>query len=81
MLFRDLAKEEEKEFRQWARENYRPYDDIKGIWHWAVQEECVKINKEFDSKLDHDPNKIKEIINNIVIPATKATIYPIRKDK
>jgi hypothetical protein len=45
-LFRDLTPEEEQPFRKWARENYKPYDAIKGIWHPVVQDECVKINKE-----------------------------------
>lgn len=45
-LFRELTPEEEKEFRKWARENYQPLTEIKGIWHPVVQDECVKINKE-----------------------------------
>ena len=45
-LFRDLSPEEEKEFRQWAHENYTPGDNIKGIWHPVVQDECRKINEE-----------------------------------
>ena len=45
-LFRDLSADEEKEFRQWARDNYTPYDEIKGVWHPVVQDECVKINIE-----------------------------------
>lgn len=51
-LFRDLGPEEEEEFRKWARENYKPFDPIKGVWHPIVQEECVKMNKE--TKLDLD---------------------------
>jgi len=45
-LFRELTEQEEQTFRQWARENYEPYFEIKGIWHWVIQDECVKINKE-----------------------------------
>ncbi len=45
-LFRDLSPDEEQEFRDWARQNYVPYSEIKGIWHPVVQDECVKINKE-----------------------------------
>jgi len=45
-LFRELEEQEEQTFRQWARENYEPYSEIKGVWHWTVQDECVKINKE-----------------------------------
>jgi hypothetical protein len=45
-LFRELSPEEEKEFRQWARDNYEPFSEINGVWHPVVQDECVKINKE-----------------------------------
>lgn len=47
MLFKNLSPAEEQEFRQWARENYKPLSPIKGIWHPVVQEECTKINKNF----------------------------------
>ncbi len=48
-LFRDVeGTEEEVEFRKWARDNYTPFSEIKGIWHPIVQDECVKINKEAD---------------------------------
>ena len=45
-LFRNLTTEEEDEFRQWARDNYEPFSEIKGVWHPIVQDECVKINQE-----------------------------------
>ena len=45
-MFRKLSAEEERAFRQWARNNYKPFTDIKGIWHPVVQDECVKINEE-----------------------------------
>ena len=46
MLFRELNEIEEKEFRNWARENYTPLDIIKGIWPPVVQDECTKMNRE-----------------------------------
>jgi len=49
-LFRKLDKEEEKEFRQWARDNYKPYTEISSIWHPMVRNECEKINIELKSK-------------------------------
>ena len=49
-LFRQLNATEEEEFKQWARENYEPYSEIKGVWHPVIQEECVKINKEIELK-------------------------------
>jgi hypothetical protein len=45
-LFRELSPNEESQFRQWARDNYQPFTDIKGIWHPVVQDECRKINQE-----------------------------------
>ena len=45
-LFKDLTPAQEEEFRQWARDNYKAFNEIKGIWHPVVQDECVKINKE-----------------------------------
>ncbi len=45
-LFRKLTPEEETEFRQWARDNYKPLTEIKGIWHPVVQVECTQMNIE-----------------------------------
>ena len=44
-VFRLLSKEEEQGFRTWARENYHILDDIKGIWHPIVQDECRIMNE------------------------------------
>ena len=46
--FRDLDEEEVEVFRKWARDNYKPYNQIKGVWHPVIQEECVKMNREGD---------------------------------
>ena len=43
-LFLDLSKEQELEFRQWARDNYIAFTPIKGIWHPVIQDECRLIN-------------------------------------
>lgn len=45
-LWRELDEYEEDECRQWARDNYKPYEDISGVWHPVTQEECVKMNQE-----------------------------------
>jgi alpha-ketoglutarate-dependent taurine dioxygenase len=45
-LYKSLTPEEEARFRQWARENYQTYEPILGVWHPAVQDECVKMNTE-----------------------------------
>lgn len=46
MSFRKLSKEEEADFRSGARESYKPFSEIKGIWHPVYQDECKKINEE-----------------------------------
>ena len=45
-LFRNLDETEEKEFRQWARDNYKRMEPISGVWHPVVQDECAKMNAE-----------------------------------
>lgn len=46
-MFRILNKNEEIEFRNWARLNYKPFDKIEiGFWHPVVIDECLKINIE-----------------------------------
>jgi hypothetical protein len=50
-LFRELAPDEEAQFRQWARYHYEPFTKIEGIWHPVVQDECVKMNIEEAAKL------------------------------
>lgn len=49
MFFKQLDSEEEKTFRKWARDNYKVGEPISGVWHPAVQDECVKINTENSS--------------------------------
>jgi hypothetical protein len=46
MFFRALTLAEDAQFRSWARDNYEPGAEIKGIWHPVVQDECVRINRE-----------------------------------
>jgi hypothetical protein len=45
-MFRTLDSLEERAFRQWARDHYRPGADIPEYWHPTVQDECRRINKE-----------------------------------
>ena len=47
MMFKQLTKQEEESYRKWARENYEPLSEIKGIWHPIVQSECVLINEKY----------------------------------
>lgn len=54
-LFRKLDATEEAQFRQWARDNYKPGSKINGVWHPVVQEECTRMNREaFDQDLTQE---------------------------
>jgi len=47
-MFRDLSPEEEKEFREWARENFTPKkDEINEVWHPVVRDECRIMLEEY----------------------------------
>ena len=46
MLFKQLTDAEMLSYRQWARDNYKPFDDINGVWHPVVQAECVRMNTQ-----------------------------------
>jgi hypothetical protein len=46
LLYRRLNVQEEKDFRQWARDNYVPHGPIENLWHPVIKEECDKINQE-----------------------------------
>ena len=65
-LFRELDDSEIKEFKEWARENYTPFTEIKGIWHPEVQKECIEINKNSKVELfdDHMRLEIQKRITN-----------------
>jgi len=45
-LHRDLATEEEKEFRNWARENWEIGEPVNPVWHPTVVQECAKMLDE-----------------------------------
>ncbi len=45
-FFKKLTEEEERECRQWARDNYTLGDPIPQIHHPAVQAECALMNLE-----------------------------------
>ena len=67
-LFRDLEASEVADFKKWARDNYKPNDPIKGIWHPIIQDECVQMNSEHrlalsdivKTDIDHDLDKMAE---------------------
>ena len=41
-MFRKLNDEEKQKFRRWARENYKPGDQISPSWHPVNQTECAE---------------------------------------
>jgi len=43
-MFRELNEQEQKEFKQWAHDNYAAHTKIEKIWHPMIQKECSKIN-------------------------------------
>jgi len=45
-LFRELDPEEDKDFRQWSRNNYTPGEEIPDFWHPACQDEARRMNTE-----------------------------------
>jgi hypothetical protein len=62
IAYRKLSPEEEIDHRNWAKENYKPGQDIDGRWHPTVQDECVKINFNYISI--GLTNEEQDIINN-----------------
>ncbi len=40
----DQTNEQERKFRQWARDNYIPFTPINRCWHSVITEECQIIN-------------------------------------
>jgi len=56
-IWRELSPEEEKEFRQAARKNYKPFSDLDPLWHPVYTDECVKINVEHGVKVPEEMNR------------------------
>lgn len=46
MYFRKLPPVAANAFRRAARDTYKPFDPIEGIWHPIYQAECVAMNAE-----------------------------------
>lgn len=46
MTFRKLNEQEAQKFRAHARQGYKPFQNINGVWHPVYQAECVKMNRE-----------------------------------
>jgi hypothetical protein len=63
--FRTLPEEEVESFKQWARDNYKPFSEIQGYWHPFVQMECVRINVEANSDDDEEEFSDEDIFYSI----------------
>jgi len=51
-MYKDLSDEAISRFREWARNNHKPGDDITSTLHPIVKDECRLINEEFvDNKV------------------------------
>jgi hypothetical protein len=63
-MFRFLTKEEENDFRLWARNNYTPFTEISELWHPVVQDECRRIceEKQIHFRVEND-GMTKEKLN------------------
>ena len=46
MIFRKLDKDEEIQFREWARKNHTPFSQVNDYWHPIVRDECEVIDNE-----------------------------------
>lgn len=46
MSFKLLDEDDMEKYRKWAREHYKCFTDICGVWHPVVQAECVLMNNE-----------------------------------
>lgn len=79
-LHKELNTEEEIDFRQWARDNYRgfnsPNGEINSVWHPIVKEECERMRNEYTtgiklrlsgltaSEAEHEVKKIRSSYND-----------------
>ena len=48
-MFKELSPAEEKDFRQWARDNHTPDMEVNPMWHPVVRDEIELIRKEQSS--------------------------------
>ena len=60
MIFKTLNLKEEKEFRQWARDNFKEDEPINGLWHPVVVHEMGVIMQELHESRKEQPQIIKE---------------------
>jgi hypothetical protein len=49
-MYKDLSDEAKARYREWARNNHKPGDDINCTWHPIIKDECGLINERFVDK-------------------------------
>jgi len=59
-MFRLLNKQEEAEFRLWARQNYAPGTEISEVWHPVVRDECRRMCEENGIRFEVKTEKSSE---------------------
>lgn len=62
----ELNDEQERDFRKWARDNYKPDEEICPAWHPVVVDECKKINEEDAKSVRHRPIEHRQRIRDAV---------------
>jgi hypothetical protein len=45
-MFRELDDAERQIFKNWARRNYSPGEEINPLWHPVVRDECLRMIAE-----------------------------------
>ena len=65
-IFRKLDNKETLEFQQWARENYKPREEINEAWHPVVREECALMNVEFRENQEKQINRIRAKVVDVL---------------
>jgi len=65
-FFRELSSVEEKDFKKWARDNFKVSDEIEEVWHPIVKRECLIMQLEACRKSVRKADKcLKEILDII----------------
>jgi len=56
-LFKEPTEKQKENYRKWARDNYEPLTEIKGVWHPVIQEECAIMNKTAEITFNPEPKE------------------------
>jgi hypothetical protein len=85
-LFRSLTTEEEQEFRQWARDTWKPGMEVKDIWHPIVRDEIEIMQRESQSTVwcaqcdtHHLTSELPGVCSRTILP-TKGGFIIRRKE-